>query len=80
MLKIFALILAWIALTSCSDTKGVCGYKIYSKSFTFIGHPTMAMGCKSKPELNKNGAYECIDHDGKYGAVLDVSSIEEVCW
>lgn len=80
MLKIFALILAWIALTSCSITKGVCGYKIYSKSWSFIGYPTATMQCKSKPELNKNGAYECVDHDGKYCAVLDVLAVEEACW
>ena len=80
MLKILIALLAWVSISSCSHTKGVCGYRIYSKSFMFIGLPTARMGCKSKPELNKNGAYECIDHDGKYGAVLDASSIEEGCW
>lgn len=83
MLKIFALILAWIGLSSCYKNEELppkpptCGYKIYMDS-AFGVYP--AALCTNKPNKNKDGAYECLTDEGKNLMFSDFKGIEEGCW
>lgn len=75
MLKIFALIIAWIVLSSCKpESEQTCGYKMYSKTeFTPIY-------CLTDPTQRPDKLFQCVNHESKLVAVANVVKIEEGCW
>lgn len=73
MLKIFTLILAWIALTSCDkpDTEKVCGYSV---------DPHVYVNCLTEPQKRVDGLFECVDSESKLVAFGNGIEINEACW
>lgn len=78
MLKIFALILAWIALTSCKpESEQTCGYLMHrDKEFGYF----TAQKCLTEPAKRPDGLFMCISHQSKIVALANVVKIEEWCW
>lgn len=78
MLKIFALILAWIVLSSCKpESEKVCGYFMYEKS-NVIGQSYTV--CLTEPAQRPDGLFQCVNHESKLVAVANVVKVEEGCW